>query len=116
MCENDDETTTLLNHVRRGEEARARLIAIAHASERLRRLASRMLRRAPTVRSWEEIDDILQKSLIRLNNALRALIPENSLHFWRLAALQIRREMRDLIRHYSGPLGPKRQYPPGSAG
>jgi RNA polymerase sigma-70 factor (ECF subfamily) len=113
MSEHAAGTTTLLLWVRLGEEARNRLIG--HARKRLQNLASRMLRRAPAVERWEATDDVLQKSLIRLDRALRALIPESSGHFWKLAALQIRRELRDLIRHYSGPLGLNSHRPPDSA-
>lgn len=97
---NDD-----LNRLREGDEsARDRLIARAH--KRLHRLASQMLKSYPGVKRWEQTDDILHKSLIRLIGAIKGgAIPESALHFYRLATLQIRRELLDLAKHYSGPNG-----------
>ncbi len=96
------ETTDLLHRLRSGdEEARGDLIG--HACGRLRCLASRMLRGYPGVRRWEQTDDVLQGALMRLSNALQTERPENSLHFRRLAALQIRRELLDLVDRHLGP-------------
>src|SRR5262245_47400008 len=78
---------------------------IAHALERLRRLARKMLRDNPAVRRWEETDDVLQKSTMRLCRALKAVKPATVKAFLGLAATQIRRELIDLARHHYGPEG-----------
>jgi RNA polymerase sigma-70 factor (ECF subfamily) len=78
----------------------------ATASQRLTRLARRMLRRYPGVHRWELTDDVLQNALIRLDRALRAVTPPTAKDFFHLAATQIRRELIDLGRHYYGPTGP----------
>jgi RNA polymerase sigma-70 factor (ECF subfamily) len=97
------ETTRLLGRLGAGDE-RARDDLIAHACERLRNLAARMLRDDfPRLCRWEQTDDVLQNALIRLCRALSATTVESSEHFWKLAARLIRLELLDLIRHHSGP-------------
>lgn len=76
---------------------------ILHTQERLRRLTRKMLRERPDVRRWEDTSDVLQNALLRLYRALKDVKPESPRHFLNLAALQIRRELRDLARHHSGP-------------
>lgn len=103
-AEADGETGRLLDLLRDGnEEARSRLIA--HTCERLRNLTSQMLKGYPRVRRWEQTDDVLQSSLLRLCRALEAATPESPRHFYNLAALQIRRELIDLAHHHLGPQG-----------
>lgn len=75
------------------------------AYERLRRLASRILGEYPGVRRWEQTDDVWQIAALRLCRALRQTEPESPLHFYRLAALQIRRTLIDLVRSLHGPNG-----------
>jgi RNA polymerase sigma-70 factor (ECF subfamily) len=48
---------------------------------------------------------VLQNALIRLCGALEATKPESPRHFYNLAALQIRRELIDLVHHHLGPQG-----------
>ena len=74
----------------------------ADFEQRLRELTHHMLLGYPTVRRWEQTDDILQESLIRLTRALTEVTPESKVHFLRLGALQIRRVLIDLSRRYSG--------------
>lgn len=95
------ETSRLLDLVRLGDE-RARNELLAHVGERLRLLTGRMLRSFPGVAKWEETDDVLQNAIIRLCRSLEAAHPESARHFYNLAALQIRRELIDLARHYNG--------------
>jgi len=57
------------------------------------------------VRRWDETDDVLQNSMMRLYRALGDVTPKTVEEFFGLAALQIRRELIDLARHYYGPLG-----------
>jgi RNA polymerase sigma factor (sigma-70 family) len=65
-----------------------------------------MLRDYRRLRRWEQTDDVLQNALIRLDRALRGVTPGSPRDFYRLATLQIRRELIDLARHHFGPEGP----------
>jgi len=105
MSQPHGETTNLLDGLRTGDaEARSKLLN--HACERLRFLTSKMLRvDFPGVQRWEQTNDVLQNSLIRLHRALLDVTPKSPRHFWNLAALQIRRELLDLAHHYLGPQG-----------
>jgi len=85
------------------EEAHHRLLDCA--CERLRRLASKMTNDFPALHRFEQSDDVLQNSVIRLSGSLERLKPRSAREFFRLAALEIRRELIDLMRHYYGPLG-----------
>ena len=78
---------------------------VQHSANRLESLARQMLRGYPALRRWVETDDVLQNALMRLLRALQAVQPESASHFLSLAALQIRRELVDLARHYFGPAG-----------
>ena len=81
--------------------------------DRLRFLARKMLRQFPLVRRWEETDDVLQEASLRLHLALPALTPETELHFYRTAALQVRRVLLDLAERHSNPLGFAANYETG---
>jgi RNA polymerase sigma factor (sigma-70 family) len=76
------------------------------AGDRLNRLANKMLKDFPGVARWEQADDVAQNALIRLDRALRAVVPPTTRDFFRLAASQIRRELIDMARHHFGPRGP----------
>ena len=78
---------------------------IARAEESSRRLASQLLSRSGAVSRWEQTDDVLQESLLRLYQALQTTWIESPLHFYRLAALQIRRVLVDFARKYRGAHG-----------
>ena len=52
-----------------------------------------------------ETGDVLQNALLRLVTALRETKPQSSREFLTLAALQIRRELLDLVRKFYGPQG-----------
>ncbi len=90
----------------RAGDASARDELLAHASERLVRLTRKMLRDFPGVHRWEDTDDVLQNAVMRLCRALGEVQPPTVVDFFRLAAAQIRRELIDLARHYSGAHGP----------
>jgi RNA polymerase sigma-70 factor (ECF subfamily) len=94
-----------LDHLIAGDES-ARAALLECTGTRLRRLAHRMLstdfRR---IRRWEETDDITQNALLRLDRALRAVVPPTPRDFFRLAARIIRNELIRLARHYYGPYG-----------
>lgn len=86
-------------------DAAAREELLRHASDQLTRLARRLLRDNPLVRRWEETDDVLQNSLLRLWKALAEVKPQSLAEFFGLAALQFRRELIDLARRLYGPEG-----------
>jgi RNA polymerase sigma-70 factor (ECF subfamily) len=82
----------------------AREQLLVQVSGRLVRLTRRMKREFPTVGRWEQTDDVLQSALLRLCRSFDSVELESPLHFYRLAALQIRRELLDLCRYYeAGP-------------
>lgn len=93
-----------LNRLRTGD-ATARDELIAVTADRLRRLTRKMFAEGDRLRRWEEVDDVAQNATLRLYSALRDTVPETPLAFFRLGALQIRRELMDLARRYFGPLG-----------
>ena len=87
-------------------DPRAKEELIAHSCERLRILASRMLRKNfSRVGRWEETGDVLQSALTRLHRSLAEVQPESVERFVGLAATQIRRTLFDLARHHFGPEG-----------
>jgi len=75
------------------------------ATLRLGRLARKMLADFPGVHRWEETDDVLQNATLRLCRALEQVHPPTVADSFRLAAVQIRRELIDLSRHYFGAEG-----------
>jgi RNA polymerase sigma-70 factor (ECF subfamily) len=93
-----------LDRLRAGDES-ARDGLLEAACERLRALTHRMLRDYPGVRRWEQTDDVAQNAAVRLCRALREVRPPTPRDFFAVAALQVRRELIDLARHYAGPLG-----------
>jgi RNA polymerase sigma-70 factor (ECF subfamily) len=97
-------TQAYLDRIRGGDEA-ARGELLASACERLRNLARKMLKGYPNVHRWEQTDDVLQNATLRLYRTLQQVTVETSRDFFRLAALNIRRELLDLARHYYGPQG-----------
>jgi RNA polymerase sigma-70 factor (ECF subfamily) len=86
-------------------DAAARDALLGCAAERLRQLAQRMLQTYPRLRRWEQTDDVLQNAMLRLYRTLSDVPPPTARDFLRLAALNIRRELLDLTRHYYGPQG-----------
>jgi RNA polymerase sigma factor (sigma-70 family) len=98
-----------LDRLRAGDDtARGELLKIA--CDRLSRLARKMLRSYPGVSRWEQTDDVLQNAAVRLCRSLDEVKPESVRSFFNLAAVQIRRELIDLARHYDGPQGPGRHH------
>lgn len=82
-------------------DAAARRQLVGHAAERLRRLTRKMLHDFPRVRRREEADDVLHNAVVRLLRALEAVPVGSVAEFFRLAGVQIRRELIDLARHYA---------------
>ncbi len=93
-----------LDRLRAGDDS-ARAVLLECAGDRLVRLARKMLKGFPRVRRWEQTDDVLQNAILRLHRALESTAPQSVRSFFNLAAVQIRRELIDLARHYDGPSG-----------
>jgi RNA polymerase sigma-70 factor (ECF subfamily) len=72
---------------------------------RLLQLTRKMLRRYPRVKRWEQTDDVLQNVSLRLRRTLAQITPADVREFLKLASLNIRRELLDLVKHYFGPRG-----------
>jgi RNA polymerase sigma-70 factor (ECF subfamily) len=104
-----------LERLQRGEAA-ARKELVAGACERLEQLTRKMLRAYPQLKRWEQTEDVLQNALVRLDRALQDVAPPSLLDFYRLATLQIRRELIDMSRHYYGPQGPGRLHATNAEG
>jgi RNA polymerase sigma factor (sigma-70 family) len=103
----DDTPTPIqdcLNRIRAGDAA-ARADLIRVSGERLLLMTRKMLSRYPGVRRWEESDDVLQNVLLRLHRALEKVPLDATRDFLAIAAVNIRRELIDLFRHYYGPEG-----------
>ncbi len=108
-----DDNTTQLQHwldlIQVGDDD-AREALIRHSCERLKRLTRKMLRGYPRLRRWEETDDVLQDTLLRLDRCLKDVKPDSVQYFFGLAATQIRRSLIDLTRHHFGPEGDAAHY------
>lgn len=94
----------LLAEIQAGRlEARGELL---HAAcDRLIAITRTLKRSFPQVGRWEQTEDVFQNASLRLYEALADVEIADPLHFFRLAALQIRRELIDMSRRYNGPLG-----------
>ncbi len=91
-----------LNQLQAGDpQSRERLLEFA--CDRLHRLAQRMLHHYPHLRRWEQTDDVLQNSLLRLHRALQEVHPPTVADFMNFSASLIRRELIDLARKHFGP-------------
>jgi RNA polymerase sigma factor (sigma-70 family) len=104
MSEPIDSLQVCLDRLQAGDES-ARLELVNRSCDRLTNLTRQMLRDFPGVRRWEDTDDVFQNAVLRLCSALKQVTPRTVNEFIRLAALQIRRELLDLARHYYGPQG-----------
>jgi RNA polymerase sigma-70 factor (ECF subfamily) len=93
-----------LDRLQAGDES-ARKELINCACERLTRLTRKMLKGYPRLKRWEQTDDVLQNAAVRLYRALGEARPATPTDFFRLAALNVRRELLDLAKHYYGPRG-----------
>jgi RNA polymerase sigma-70 factor (ECF subfamily) len=85
------------------DQARKELLNCA--CERLTRLTRKMLKSFGRLKRWEQTDDVVQNALLRLYRSLADVQPASAVEFYRLAALNIRRELLDLAKHYYGPRG-----------
>jgi RNA polymerase sigma-70 factor (ECF subfamily) len=104
----DDQSTFIQRCLERlqGGDGGAREDLIRCACTRLETLTRTMLRGYGRLKRWEETGDVLQSALLRLTRCLAQVVPATTRDFYRLAAVQIRRELIDLARHYYRPDGP----------
>jgi RNA polymerase sigma factor (sigma-70 family) len=104
MTESVSSLHNCLERLKKGDlTARGELIA--RVSGRLNALAGRMLRDYPGVARWEEADDVFQQAALRLHRSLEEFVPSTPEEFLRFGALQLRRQLTDMARHYFGPHG-----------
>ncbi len=68
-------------------------------------LQGKMFHQFPKLQRWEQTDDVFQKSMLRLHDALSEVRVESVRSFFNLAAVQVRRELLDLAKHHYGPRG-----------
>jgi RNA polymerase sigma-70 factor (ECF subfamily) len=104
----DQNTTAVIEgwvHRLRAGDDQAREQLLNSACERLTRLTRKMLKRSDRLRRWEQTDDVVQNALLRLYRSLAEVQPASAVEFYRLAALNIRRELLDLAKHYYGVRG-----------
>lgn len=93
-----------IDRLQAGDET-AREELIKSACARMERLTHNMLKSYPRVQRWEQTDDVFQNAVMRLYRSLADIKPKTVQEFFRLAALNIRRELLDLVKHYYGPRG-----------
>jgi RNA polymerase sigma factor (sigma-70 family) len=93
-----------IDRMQAGDES-ARDHLINCCCTRLLQLTRKMLRRYPRVKRWEQTDDVLQNVSLRLRRTLAQVTPADVREFLKLASLNIRRELLDLVKHYCGPRG-----------
>jgi RNA polymerase sigma-70 factor (ECF subfamily) len=101
-----------IDRLQAGDET-ARKDLLNCACERLTRLTRKMLKGFPRVKRWEQTDDVMQNAVMRLYQSLGKVKPASAGDFFRLAALNIRRELLDLAKHYYGPRGHGANYATG---
>lgn len=90
----------LIDRLRQGDQA-ARDELIRMVQGRLQRLAKRMLGDFPAVRRHTETLGLLDNCLLRMLNALQSVQPASTRDFFRLAAVQMRRELLNLAAQLS---------------
>jgi RNA polymerase sigma-70 factor (ECF subfamily) len=97
----DDRSTVqlqvLIDRLNTGDTAALNLL-IEHACARLQRVTRKIRQDFPRLRNSEETGDLLQKAVIRLLRALRTTKVATPKEFFRLAAVQVRRELIDMAR------------------
>lgn len=100
----DTQLQNLIDRSLNGDSA-AKEALLDHACERLLRLTRKMFHQFPKLQRWEQTDDVFQKSMLRLHDALSEVRVESVRSFFNLAAVQVRRELLDLAKHHYGPRG-----------
>ena len=92
-----DELESLIERLKAGDEA-ARSSLIERSQQRFELLARKMLRDFERLRLRADTNDILQRTMLRLWQALEKVELNDAQHFLRLGALNMRRELLDLVR------------------
>jgi RNA polymerase sigma-70 factor (ECF subfamily) len=92
-----DSLQALIVRLQHGEKA-ARDELLARTYSRLRQLMGKMIRRFPAVQDQAGPTDVLHETFFRLSRALEALSPKSVDEFFRLAALNMRRQLLDMAR------------------
>ena len=95
---------TLIDRLNRGEaDALNELIQVSQ--DRLLAMTRKIFQDYSRLRRWEESQDVLNGALVRLHKAIHVENPaqvKTAGDFFCLAAMQIRRELLDLVRHHFG--------------
>ena len=104
MTPTDTQIQRLLDKAKSGTEF-DRNELINHSCSRLLKLTRKMFHNFKCLQRWEQTDDVFQNALVRLHRSLLEVQVDDVRHFFNLAALQIRRELLDLTKHYYGKLG-----------
>lgn len=94
----------LLDLIRNGDRTAVETL-LNVTTQRLTALARKVLGNVPHVRRFEQTDDLLQNSMVRLWKAFDRHAPQTPLDYYRLASSLMRRELIDMSRHYFGPEG-----------
>ena len=102
----------LVDQIRNGDRSAQDRLVVA-IEKRVLLLARRMLKGFPRVARWEDADDVYQESLVKLLRAIQTMDCKSMRDFFNLAAIEIRRHLLDLARHYQGPLGLAARYESG---
>jgi RNA polymerase sigma-70 factor (ECF subfamily) len=95
---------SLISRLQAGDDS-ARGELINCVCDRLMNLTRKITQGYAKVQRWEDTDDVFQRAALRLFKSLEEVRPNDARHFFRLAAMQVRRELIDLARHYGGPQG-----------
>ena len=95
---------SLLDRIREGDQPAIQVLLSA-TLERLRALAKKIAGNIPRVKQFEQTDDLLQNSMVRLWKAFERHHPPTPLDYYRLASAIMRRELIDMSRHYFGRRG-----------
>jgi RNA polymerase sigma factor (sigma-70 family) len=85
-----------------GHDDAARTELLEYSRRRLVLLAERMFAQFTILHRCEEVEDVLQEAMVRLWQSLKEVGPTTVPGFMGLAALQIRRALRDMARHHFG--------------
>lgn len=99
----------IIERLNQGDET-ARQQLLNATCQRLLHLTRKIKRGYHRVSRWEETDDVFQRAAMRLYRALEHVTINDSQHFLRLAATQIRRELIELARRLDGPHGLDRNH------
>lgn len=94
----------------RGGDPAAKEELLARTCDRLVAVTRKIKRDFAQVGRWEQTEDVFQNASLRLCRALAEVEIRDSRHFFSLAAMQIRRELLDMVRHWHGPEGPARHH------